>query len=117
VKFMRPYGAVYAGLDVFRIFLQGLSDEDLNYTMKHRVVTEEDIFRAGMDGEVRLNITEVTRRVFRALGKLGFLKRLRDMAKLTKEAKALYQQYPTSTEGFKEWQGNAQNLITKAELI
>jgi len=116
VNYMRPYGAKYAGLDVFRMFLQELSDEDLNYAMKHRVVTEEDVFRACMDGEVRLNITEATRRVFRALGKLGFLKRLRDMAKSVKEAKALYEQYPASAQGFKEWQGNAQDLIRKAEL-
>jgi len=116
VKYMRSYGAKQAGLDVFRMFLQGSSDEDLSYGMKYRVVTEDDILKASMAGEVRLNITEATRRVFRALGKLGFLKRLRDMAKLVKEAKALYQQYPASAQGFKEWQGNAQDLIRKAEL-
>lgn len=116
VEYMHSYGAKQAGLDVFRMFLQGLSDEDLGYAMKYRVITEDDVLKASMVGEVRLNITEATRRVFRALGKLGFLKRLRDMAKLIKEAKALYQQYPTSTKGFKEWKGNAQDLITKAEL-
>ncbi|MEM2936511.1 MAG: NAD(P)/FAD-dependent oxidoreductase [Candidatus Bathyarchaeia archaeon] len=116
VEYMRSYGAKQAGLDVFRMFLQGLSDEDLNYGMKYRLITEEDVLKASMVGEVRVNITEATRRVFRALRKLGFLKRLRDAAKLIKEAKALYQQYPASAEGFEEWKGNAQDLIRKAEL-
>jgi len=43
-EYMLKYGARYAGLDVFRIFLQKCKDEDLNYGMANKMITGDQIF-------------------------------------------------------------------------
>jgi hypothetical protein len=112
---MHSYGAKQAGLDVFRILLQGLSDDDLNYGMKYRLITEDDLLKASMDGEVRLNITEKTRRVFRGLRKLSLLRKLRHAANLMEKVKAHYLNYPTSPEEFGKWKMETLKLFSEAE--
>jgi len=113
-RYMESYGAKQAGLDVLRMFLQRLSDDDLSYAMKYRLITEDDLLKASMGEETRLNITEATLRIFKGLGRLSFLKRLRNAINLMKEAKALYRNYPTSPQGFLEWKKKAHDLFEKA---
>jgi len=116
IKYMQAYGASQASLDVFRLFFHGIGDDDLNYGMRHRLVTEEDILKATMMGEeIHLNITESTNRIFRGLGKLSLLKNLRDVTNLMKKVREHYKNYPTSSQGFEEWKRKARDLIKEAD--
>lgn len=117
-KYMRTYGAKQAALDVLRLFLQGLGDEYLDYVMKYQVITESDLLKASISGDVHLNITEKTLRVFRGLRKLSFLRRLRIAVSLMKRVKALYQDYPASSKKLNEWKIVMHSLIreVKSEL-
>lgn len=117
VRYMQSYGAKQAGLDIFRMLLQRLSDEDLNYGMKYRLITEDDLLKTSTGEDTRLNITEKTRRIFRGVGKLSLLKRLRATVHLMKKMKTLYQNYPVSPEGFDEWKKKTQHLIEEAEKL
>lgn len=114
-KYLRWYGVKQAGLEVFRIFLQACSDEDLNYGMKHKLITEEDLLKASMGEEAQVNITDATVRVFRGLRKLGFLKKLRDAVNLMRKVRIWYRGYPDSPKGFEEWRNGAKDLFTLAE--
>ncbi len=114
VRYMQSYGAKQAGLDIFRLLLQQSSNEDMNYAMKYRLITEDDLLKTSMGEDARLNITEKTRRIFRGLGKLSLLKRLRVEVHLMKKMKRLYQNYPVSPEGFDEWKKKTQDLIEEA---
>jgi len=117
VDYMRSYGAKQAALDVPRLFLQRLGDEDLNFIMRHRLVTEGDLLVMGKRGRVRLHLTDAIRRIFRGLGKMSFLKRLRMVAQLSREARALYEGYPTSPEGLDTWRAKAHGLFQVAKQI
>jgi len=117
VKYMQSYGAKQTSLDVFRIFLQGLTDDLLNYGMKYRLIKDEDVLKVSLGEELHLNITEVTRRIFRGMGRLQFLNRLRRMANLLKEAKAICQDYPVSPEGFPEWRMRVQRVFERAKSL
>ena len=114
IRYIQSYGARQAALDAFRLFLHGIGDDDLNYGMRHRLITEEDLLKATMGKEVRLNITEATRRIFRGLGKLSLLKNLRDVANLMKKVRGHYEKYPISPQGFDEWKRKAQDFIEEA---
>jgi geranylgeranyl reductase family protein len=113
-KYMQSYGAKQAGLDVFRLLLQELGDDDLNWGMKYELITEEDVFKTSMGEDVRLNITEKTQRIFRGIKKLSLLKKLRDSANLLRNVKAHYRNYPDSPEGFDAWKKKADILISQA---
>ncbi len=118
VRYVQSYGAKQAGLDVFRLFLiQGVDDEELDYGMKHRLITEEDFLKASRGENVRLNITEATRRLSKGLGKLSMLRRLRNAARLMREIKTLYKNYPDSPKGFVEWKKETHELISTAKRL
>jgi len=114
VNYMQSYGAKQAGLDVFRLFLQGLSDDDLNYGMKYRIITEKDLLKASMGEDIHVNLTEKTIRVLRGVRKLSLLKKLRETASLIKTMREHYRNYPTSPKGFGEWKKKTRHLVQEA---
>jgi len=117
VRYVRSYGAKQASLDVFRIFLQCLSNEELNYGMRYRLITEEDVLEASLGGDVKLTVTDATRRVFEGLGRPQFLKRLYTMARTSKKIKRLYREYPDSPEGLPEWKVKVKELLGRIRNI
>ncbi len=103
VRYMKTYGAKQAGLDVFRIFLQNLTNDDINYGMKYKLIKEGDVLRAGLEGDVRLNITDATQRIFRGLGRLSLLRKLYNMTKKLRNVKKAYEEYPQSPNDLPKW--------------
>jgi digeranylgeranylglycerophospholipid reductase len=112
--YMDRYGAKQAGLDVFRLLLIGSSDEDLNYGMSCRLLTEEDVLKASLGEDFRLNITETARRVFRGIRRVRFLSKLRLTVSLMRQVKAHYKEYPESPEGFERWRMKTEALFREA---
>jgi geranylgeranyl reductase family protein len=93
-EYMASYGAKAAGLDIFRLFLQKCSNSDLNYGMRNRLIQEEDILRASLGEDLRLNITDKAQRFFRGIKRLSFLRALQTTADKMKQIKQLYTQFP-----------------------
>jgi digeranylgeranylglycerophospholipid reductase len=115
--FMKLYGAKQAGLDIFRMLLQRLTDKEMNYGMRHHLITDDDLLKASMGEDLKLNITEKTSRLFKGLGSLSLLKKLNATAKIMKEIKELYRNYPSSPEGLSEWEEKTQALVEKAKKL
>lgn len=114
-KYMEMYGTKQAGLDVFRMLLLTSRDVDLSYGMKCRLLTEEDVLKAGLGEDFRLNITETAKRVFRGLGRLRFLNKLRLTANLIKQVQAHYRNYPETPENFEGWRIKTEALFKEAK--
>jgi digeranylgeranylglycerophospholipid reductase len=102
-EFIDEYGYKTAGLEVFRRMLQGLSNEQINYGMKH--------FISKFDVE---KITNGEHPDFSLVGKMGLVfasvmnQKLAASLKRTSEVNALlvkhYNDYPSTPDGFTEWQ-------------
>ncbi len=115
VEYMKVYGAKQAGLDIFRLFLlNSVGNEEVNYGMKYKLITEDDVLRATQGRDLHLNVSEKTRRAFRGFGKMGMLMRLRDAASLLRKMKQMYHNYPKSPEGFAEWQRKTREIMDEA---
>ena len=117
VEYIRDYGAKQAGLDVFRIFLQKLGDEELNYGMRNKLITEEDLLITSMGDELRLNLTEKVVRLFRGLGRAGLITKLRKVAELMNKIKAHYLLYPSELTELASWKARTLEIIEKAKSI
>jgi len=115
--FMEEYGAKQAGLDIFRMLLQRLNNKEMDYGMRHHLITDDDLLKASMGEELKLNITEKTTRLFKGLGSFSLLKKLNTTTKLMREIKALYRNYPSSPEGLREWEQKIQALVDKAKNL
>jgi flavin-dependent dehydrogenase len=100
--FINDYGYKTAGLEVFRRMLQGLTNEQINYGMKH--------FLSKMDID---KITKGEHPEFSTVDKLGMIIRgamnkklaedLKYCASINKVLVDHYYNYPDAPEGFPEW--------------
>jgi digeranylgeranylglycerophospholipid reductase len=114
-KYMESYGKKQASLDVFRMLLIASNDADLNYGMGCKLLTEDDVLKAGMGDDFHLNITETAKRVFRGLKRVRFLNKLRLTISMMRQVKAHYDTYPDRPEDFEKWRGQTVNLINQAK--
>ena len=114
-RYMDSYGKKQASLDIFRMLLISSSDEDLNYGMNCKVVTEDDVLKAAMGDEFHLNITETAKRVFRGRKRIGFLKKLKLTVKMMREVRAHYDDYPETPKNFEMWRSQTIKLIDQAK--
>jgi len=114
-KYMEMYGGKQAGLDIFRLLLIMSSDEDLNYGMNYKLLTEEDVLKAGLGEDFHLNITETAKRVFRGLKRVRFLNKLRLTVNMMKQVKTHYKNYPKDSDSFEEWRLQTETLFKQAK--
>jgi digeranylgeranylglycerophospholipid reductase len=113
-KYIDTYGKKQGTLDIFKMFLLSCSDADLNYGMNEKLMTEDDVLKAGMGDDFHLNITETAKRVFKGLRRVGFLNRLRLTVTMMRGLSAHYNTYPKSPEGFEPWRLQTIKLIEDA---
>ncbi|MGH9950979.1 MAG: NAD(P)/FAD-dependent oxidoreductase [Nitrososphaeraceae archaeon] len=108
--FIDEYGYKTAGLEVFRRMLQGLSNDEINYGMKH--------FISRFDVE---KITNGEHPEFGLVGKMGLVfasvlnQKLASSLRRTAEVNALlvkhYNDYPSNPDGFTEWQNDLMKIM------
>jgi digeranylgeranylglycerophospholipid reductase len=112
-NFINEYGYKTPGLEVFRRMLQQLTNEQINYGMKH--------FLSKMDIE---KITNGEHPVFGTLDKIGMLirgtlnKKLAEDLKYTSSVNEKlvnhYRNYPETPEGFANWSNTLNKYLTEA---
>ena len=115
--FMELYGAKQAGLDIFRMLLQRLTNKEMNYGMQHHLITDDDLLKTSMGEDLKLNTSEKTSRLFKGLGSLSLLRKLNTTTKLMKEIKELYRNYPSSPEELGDWKEKTGQILEKAKNI
>jgi geranylgeranyl reductase family protein len=113
-RYKETYGTKQAALDIFRLLLLKIRDEDLNYGMNYKLLREEDVLRAGMGEDFHLNITETARRVFKGLKRIRFLGKLRLTVNMMRQVRVHYAKYPVTPEGFERWRLQTVNLFKEA---
>jgi hypothetical protein len=117
VDYMKGYGAKQAGLDIFRLFLlKSVGNEEINYGMKYKLITEDDLLKVSEGQNLKLRISDKTRRAFYGLGKVPMLRRLAYAASTLKKMKAHYMEYPGSPNGFEKWRKQTHVLMDEAKL-
>ncbi|RLG91197.1 geranylgeranyl hydrogenase, partial [Candidatus Bathyarchaeota archaeon] len=115
LRYMEYYGVKQAGLDVFRIFLLSCQDEDLNYGMKYKLITEKDLLEASMGNEIQVRFSDATMRLFRGIKRVRLLNKLRTTASLMRKVREWYKNYPATPEGFKSWRKGVEELFSLVE--
>ncbi|UXD21645.1 dehydrogenase [Ignicoccus pacificus DSM 13166] len=111
IDFMNAYGAKQAALDVFRLFLQSLSDDEINYGMKNKIIKEEDLLEASLKGKLEIKTADKIMRVIKALGKPSLLAKLKVVADYMGEIRELYKNYPQSPQEFPQWREKVKRVF------
>ena len=108
------YGAKQAALDVLRIYLQALSNEDIEFVMRRKVLSDEELSEMGYRGELAHSVLS------KALSVVGLLRRpslLRDLFKVKsymENAKGLFLKFPSPHE-FAMWRVEEESLFREVK--
>ena len=65
--------------------------------MNQKLMTEDDVLKAGMGDDFHLNITETAKRVFRGIRKVGFLNKLHLTVTMMRATRRTLQHIPSNT--------------------
>jgi digeranylgeranylglycerophospholipid reductase len=102
LEFNKEYGYKTAGLEVFRVYLQSLNNDLLDYGMK-MFVSAKDANDLGYGRIPELSIANKFKMVLKGAENLNAFSNLLYVVKKMKVLNELYTKYPTSTKGFPEW--------------
>ncbi|MCE4604583.1 MAG: geranylgeranyl reductase family protein [Aeropyrum sp.] len=111
--YMRTTGAKQAGLDILRIYLQTLTNEEVEWAMRNGVASVESLMETSISGEMKkLNITalEKAKLLVRMLGRPTKLLELLTVGEYMSRVKKLYLQYPEKPEELPKWVDKVESL-------
>ncbi len=112
-RYMRSLGAKQAALDIFRLFLQRLSNNEIEYGMSHRLIPENDVYFTSTQGEIRVSVLEKAMILLRGLRRPSLLARLKMVADYMKRVKELYHSYPEDPERLEAWRRRVKALFSE----
>jgi len=117
--YMLRYGAKQAALDIFRIFLQHLSDDDLEYGMRKKIIKEEDLNVVSLQGDLELSVVDKAMRLLAGLGRPSLLLRLRAVSKYMDVIKKHYLKFPEDPVHWRSWKARSDQIMGefKAKVI
>lgn len=103
--YMRGIGAKQASLDIFRIYLQELSNEEIEWGLKNGIMKAEDAYDTSVTGELKANfsVLDKVKTLFKLLGRPSMLQELVTVSRYMKKAKELYLNYPETPGRLEDW--------------
>ncbi|MGQ9719388.1 MAG: geranylgeranyl reductase family protein [Nitrososphaerales archaeon] len=110
-EYTKAYGMKAAGLEVFKIFLQELSNEDLEFGMQKKLITESDLTRLSY-GRGGLLVREKAMRIVRGVRRPSILQHLATVASYMKKVKKIYSNYPEE-EDYEGWSESVYRLFSE----
>ncbi|MEL9929510.1 MAG: digeranylgeranylglycerophospholipid reductase [Sulfolobales archaeon] len=111
--YIRYYGAKQASLDIFRIFLQKLSDDDIEYGLRKRIMRESDLYETSSTGVIRRSVFDKLERILAGLGRPSLLYKLAQVASYMEKIRRLYEEYPEDPQKIYEWIEKIRNLYSE----
>ena len=112
VDYMRAYGAKQARLDVLRMYMQKLSNEDFEWILKNRIVSGSEVYELGTRGNLAEHVVHTLSAFIKLLGRPSLLNQLRIVRSYMKRISELYtEQYPSTPRELREWLSRVDSLI------
>ncbi len=114
VRYNDAYGSKTAGLEVFRIYLQSLDNELINYGMANFLTKEEAVqISYGLIPEMTMSGTLM--KIMKGVQNINAFNNLRYCVSTMKRLNGLYANYPKDTKGFKAFKAAVSAEIKDAK--
>ncbi len=105
LEYLKAYGIKQAMLDVFRLMLQTLTDDQLNRGLRARLLTEDEVLEISERGSLKLSFIDKLKIGIRLMKVPDVASRLRLALRYMNEIKSLYETYPTDPSALSSWYG------------
>ncbi len=115
LDYMRSIGAKQAGLDIFRIYLQTIDNEVIEWGLKLGIVDAKSAYDISSEGEMKANLSALDKVKILAKGvsRVRELVKLRNVASYMSKAKDLYLSYPENPDDLAEWVSRVEALYSE----
>jgi flavin-dependent dehydrogenase len=111
--YINDYGYKTAGLEVFRRMLQGLTNEQINYGMKH-FLSKMDIDKITNGEHPQFSNVDKLAMVIRGAVSKRLADSLKFTASMNEKLVDLYKNYPSDPQGFQDWQRLLNGYLNEA---
>jgi digeranylgeranylglycerophospholipid reductase len=115
-EFINTYGYKTAGLEVFRRMLQGLTNEQINYGMKH-FLSKLDVEKISVGEHPEFSTVDKLGMFIRGALNKKLAENLNFTAKMNQKLVEHYYDYPPNPEGFPGWQQTLSKYLSEASLL
>ncbi len=102
LRYNTAYGSKTAGLEVFRIYLQSLNNDLINYGMT-KFLTKEEAIAISYGNIPEITIANTFTKVLSGISNISAFKDLIYCVKSMKELNRLYSEYPKDPSSFDPW--------------
>jgi flavin-dependent dehydrogenase len=116
-QIMTGFGAEFAALDLLRIVLQTLSNDDLNYGLERDLLTGEEILEISSKGGLNLSIIDMAVKAIKGISRPNLLLDLNYLRIKMNEINRLYKNFPNGLSGFPEWKEKVINIYDKIKKM
>jgi len=114
---MTSFGAEFASLDLLRMTLQILSNEDLNFALQQDLLSSEEILEISSTGEFELPVISLVTKALKGISKPNLLLDLNYLRIRMNEISKIYKNFPTKIENFEDWKMRAIQVYDKIKKM
>jgi len=114
---MTSFGAEFAALDLLRIVLQHLSNEDLNFGLERDLLSGEEILEISSKGGLNLSLINMAVKLFKGISRPNLLLDLNYLRIRMNEISKLYKNFPENISNFPEWKESVNEIYNKVRRM
>ncbi len=110
---MTGFGAEFAALDLLRIVLQTLSNDDLNFGLERDLLSGEEIIEISSKGGLNLSLVNMAVKVIKGFSRPNLLLDLNFLRIKMNEISKLYKNFPERLNSFPAWKEKVIGIYDK----
>ena len=114
---MTSFGAEFAALDLLRIVLQSLSNDDLNFGLERDLLSGEELLEISSTGALNLPLINMVVKAFKGISRPNLLLDLNYLRIRMKEISKLYKSFPEKIDYFSDWKEKVIEIYDKIKRM
>jgi digeranylgeranylglycerophospholipid reductase len=116
-KIMTSFGAEFASLDLLRMVLQSLSNDELNFGLERDLLNGAEILEISSTGSLNLSLVDMAVKALRGISRPNLLLDLNFLRIQMKEISKLYRNFPNNLGHFPEWKEKVVEIYDKIKKM
>jgi geranylgeranyl reductase family protein len=114
---MTSFGAEFAALDLLRIVLQKLNNNDLNFGLERDLLSGEEILEISSKGGLHLSLINMAVKAIKGISRPNLLLDLNFLRIKMNEISRLYKKFPEEIDRFSEWKEDVIGIYDKIKRM